>query len=240
MNLSITDWAAVVQAAGAIFTTVGVPVSIYFSAKALREVQLDRRLRQQPHMQFERGGYTYPIALARSGKRIRGINPKAVETLFPTLADDAVSVDLDFIKNANGSIKPFRVGKLKNFGLGPALHARVIWVPQTVYIHGEPFEIDERKLKEPLYRADLNTLPCIPANVLPGEQGGLSRLPTFVNKDVDQKLSRIDGFLRIVANDVFRQEHETHQEFSIFMEYKGPHPTFHVSFGDSLPVASAA
>lgn len=237
--LTLSDWTAVIQAAGAIFTAVGVVTSLYLSTRALREVQLDRRHRQMPHLQFERGGYRYSIKFVKAGKRIPGIAPRAVERMFPPLPDDAESVHIDSTNKENGAREIPSIGKLKNFGLGPALSAHVTWVPHRVFVQSESFEIDAQKLREPVYCASLNTMPCVPAHIPPGEQASLTRLPTFIDKDIHRKLSQVDGVLVISAHDVFGQVHEFKQEFTIFMKYTDPQPTFHVTFGDLLPDAAA-
>jgi hypothetical protein len=238
--LSIADWGALFQAGGAVFTTIGVIASLYFSITALRELQRDRRHRQKPHLQFERGGYRYLVEFVKAGKRIPGINPRAVEKYFIDLPDDAESVHLKLPENALGKMEVPSVGQLKNFGLGPALSTHVTWIPTRVFVHSESFEIDKQKLLEPAYCHALNTMPTNPAHILPGEKAALTRLPTFIDKDVHRKVTRVDGILLIAAQDVFGQLHEFRQEFNVFMDYVDPRPTFHVTFGSSVPDAMEA
>lgn len=233
-TLTLTDWGSIANVVVAIFTGVGVVASLFFSRKALREVQLDRRQRQSPHVLFERGGFRYPIKYVQAGKRIPGVNPKVVERLFPHLPEEAISVRLDEKKNDDGTIDPRRIGRLKNFGQGPALAVHVTWIPDKVWVGEEAFTLDKAKLEEPIYSKSLNTMPCVPGHIPPNDESGLSRLPTFIEKDTEKKLTRVEGVLLITCHDVFGQTHESKQEFSVFTGYKESSPWFHVTFGDLL------
>lgn len=233
-TFSVSEWAALIQAMGAIFTTVGVVASLYLSVRALREVQADRRQRQAPYVQFEQGGYRYPVRFVKGGKRIPGINPAYAEACFPELDDEAESVQLVSARHG----EPVGIGQMKNFGSGPAFSVKVIWIPQRVVIKSEAFEIDDAKREEPLYSAALNTLPSFPSHLMPGDESGLTRLPTFIVKDVDRKLSRVDGVLKINALDTFGRWHETTQRFIIFPKYNEEPPKVHITFSKVLPAES--
>ena len=238
--MTLPEFSYAAQLVIATFTMVGVLASLYFSTKALREVQADRQQRQRHYLAFERGGHRYPIKFVNAGRRIPGVDPKAVERLFPSLPDGSESVRLDEKKKENGSIDLITIGHLKNYGLGPALSVRVTWIPIEVWIRNERFEINEQKLAEPIYSVGLNTMPSVPAHILPGEEAGLSRLPTFIEKDVEKKITRVEGILAIAAQDVFGNPILSRQEFSIFTGYKDEKPWFHVSIGDLILNDAAA
>lgn len=211
---------------------IGVIASLFFSIKALREVQNDRRQRQKPHLAFERGGYRYSIKYLKTGMRIPGVNPQVVEKLFANLPDDAESIRLNFNDDDDDEVK--RVGKLKNYGLGPSLESRVTWNPKIIWFGIEEIELNDKKLAEPLYATPLNTMPAMPAHIVPNELSGLTRLPTFIEKDFERKISRVNGTLMIMCRDVFGTAFVTEQEFDIFMSHELNKNYFHVTFGDIL------
>lgn len=229
-HLSIAESSSIFQAIGAIFTAVGVVVSLYLSTRALRELQSDRRQRQRPHLQFECGGFRYPIHFVKAGKRIPGVSPETVERAFVSLPEHAESVRLLERESAHGGVDPILVGNLKNFGLGPALSAEAIWIPQKVWVHSEPFDLGTQKLQEPQYSSALNTMPFFKSHLLPGDVTGLTRLPTFIEKDIERKITRVDGLLVISAMDVFGERHEWRQRFHAYTGYNDQPPWFHVTF----------
>jgi len=230
----LSDWSAIAQVFIAVFTVVGVIASLYFSTKALREVQADRKQKQKPHLAFGLGGYRYPIRFVKAGKTIPGVDQKYVKQVFSDMSENAESVRLDEKKEEDGSIKSIRIGRLKNYGLGPAISTRVTWIPQKVWVGSESFEIDYKKLIEPIYNPSLNTMPSIPSHISPNEEGGLSRLPTFIEKDVEKKLTKVEGLLQIEAKDVFDTKIITEQKFYLFTGYKEEIPWVHVTFSDII------
>jgi len=230
--MSLNDWTSIAQIVIAAFTVIGVVMSLYFSRQALREVQKDRRQRQKPHLAFERGGYQYSVKFVKGGKYIPGVNPRAAERLLAELPEDAESVRLIEKEYEDGSIDPVHIGRLKNYGQGPALTTFVTWIPHEIWIGNESFKIDEEKILEPIYSPGINTMPAIPSHMQPDEESGLPRFPVFIEKDVDKKISRVDGVLAIKAVDVFEKNHVFLQEFSIFPQYKENEPHVHITFGE--------
>ncbi len=233
-EFTLNDWSSIAQILIAVFTVLGVLISLYLSTKALREVQSDRQQRQKPHLAFERGGYRYSIKFVKAGKRIPGVNPKSVERLFPELPEDAESIRLNERKNDDGTINPIWIGRLNNYGLGPALSTHVTWVPVELWVGNEQFKLDEKKRSEPVYSLSLNTMPTVPAHIQPSEESGMPRLPTFIEKDIEKKITRVEGTLIITAKDVFENLLECQQEFTIFTNYKDEKPWVHVTFGDLI------
>ena len=235
MALTLSKSSDVAQLLIALFAIIGVITSLYFSSKALRELQADRQQRQKPHLAFERGGYRYPIKFVKAGKRIPGVDPKAVERLFPGLPEDAESVRLLRRENEDGSIAFTRIGRLRNYGLGPALGTHVTWTPKQVWFGNEKFEFDKTKLSEPVYCSQLNDMPSCPEHILSGEIAVLTRLPTFIEKDTDKKITRVDGVLIIEAMDVFDRNNRFEQGFKLFTHYAGAKPSVHITFWDLIP-----
>jgi hypothetical protein len=157
MAVTLAKSSDVAQLLIALFAVVGVLASLYISRKALRELQADRHQRQKPHLAFVPGGGDYPVEFVKAGKSIPGIDPKSVAQVFPELPDDAESVRL---------IGRMSVGKLRNYGLGPALGTHVTWTPKQVWFGNEKFEFDKTKLSEPVYCSQLNDMPSCPEHIL--------------------------------------------------------------------------
>lgn len=232
-NLTLTEWSDVANVVIALFTIIGIIVSLYFSRKALKEVQKDREHSQRPWLAFEGGGYRIPIHFVKAGKRIPGKNPEYVEAVLASLPDEAESNRFESITE-DGDLR--KIGKLVNYGVGTALEAEVLWIPKTIKIGSEEFEIDERKLAEPLYSEALNTSPAVPENILPKEESGLTGLPAFIEKDFQKKISEVEGVLEITYRDTYNKIHTTKQLFFMATNYqeKDNGPWIHVTFRDVL------
>ena len=232
--MSLNDWSSLAQIVVSLFTAVGVVASLYFSRQALREVQADRRLRQKPHLVFENGGYQYPIKFVKNGPFIPGINPSAAKKLLDHVPEGAESVRLNEKEHEDGSFDSIDIGILRNHGQGPALATTVTWVAKEIWVGNENFKLSNEKQLEPIYSCSLNRMPSVPHHLQPNEVAGLPRLPTFIDKDVDKKISRVDGILVIKCRDIFESEHLFEQEFRIFTEYKSEEPHVVVTFGKPI------
>jgi hypothetical protein len=211
-----------------IITVIGVFASIWLSIKALREVQRDRKLNHKPYLIFERGAHRIPIEFKKRGKSIPGINPNYVKHTFSHLPDDIESVRVK--KGKKGKI--IKYGHLKNYGNGPAVNVKVLFKPQKIWVGKEMFKLKNQKLKEPQYKESLNTLPISPSHVSKDNEGQLVRIPTFIEKDFEKKITRIDGILKINYFDIFNQKHTTKQVFRIFTGYEEEEKYLQFVFGD--------
>ena len=229
-NLTLMEWSAIAQILIAILTVVGVIVSLYMSTRALKENKEDRLIRQKPHLAFEGSGWELPIEFVSAGGCIPGIDPECANEIFSNLPKDAESIRLRHEENKKF---PF-YGELKNFGLGPALETEVSWISSSIKIGSETFIINASKRKEPLYSRPLNTMPSWPQHILPGGNAKLTRLPTFIDKDYEKKISEVEGILMIKYLDVFGNSHNTNQKFWIETNYKAEKPTVHVTFMDVI------
>jgi hypothetical protein len=227
-SLTVQDWGLVAQIVATLATLTGVLVSLWLSVKALREVQTDRKLRQRPHLAFEMGGWKLPVEFVTAGKRIPGINPTYVESVFPDLPATAESVRLFNQKSKHW--RPTFYGRLKNFGFGPALSTYITWIPKVIWIGSEKFVLDDKKLAEPIYSAKLNQMSTSPSHIAPGVEAKLSRLPTFIEKDVNKKITRVEGHILIQCEDVFAETLSVRQEFGLFTGYNESPPTVLIKF----------
>lgn len=234
-SLTLIEWSALAQVILTIVTAIGIIVSLYMSRKTLREIQTDRLLKQKPHLAFEGGGMRMTVEFLKKGKGIPGVNSEYAKMMFSNLPDNAESVRLKDKTKENGQSRLLHYGRLRNFGLGPALEARVTWVPVRIKIGSETFQIDNGKRDEPRYRRELNEMPAIPEHIFPGSESVLSRLPTFIEKDFEKKISEVDGVLEITCEDVFGKTHTTHQNFYIKTNYTGENPYVHVTFKELAP-----
>jgi hypothetical protein len=232
IDLSLADYGALAQILLSIISTVAIVTSIWLSIKALREVQVDRKLRQRPYLGFEIGGYSVPVEFRRAGKTVPGIDPDFVKKVFADIPDDAESVRLKQKENKDGSVEIIFYGQLRNYGLGPALATTVTWMPKEIWLGSERFSLSTGKTPGPQYQQILNCMPSVPSHILPGKEAKLSRLPTFIDKDYKKEITRVEGILRIECKDVFGGKHTVTQEFYAFTYYKSEKPYIHVTFGD--------
>lgn len=225
---SLQDYTDVSQVVLTAFTVVGVVASLLISARALREVQIDRALRQAPFLAFVTGGTRRHVEFVRAGSAIPGIDPKAAARAFPNLPPNAESVRLA------GPAPECFYGRLVNLGAGPALGTRVVWIVDAVQIGHDRFELTDAKRMEPLYSEGLNTLPAVPGHIRPGEEAQLTRIPTFIEKDINKQILRVEGRLRILCADVAGQANTFEQSFRVFTGYTEQPPWFHVTFSQLL------
>jgi hypothetical protein len=77
-------------------------------------------------------------------------------------------------------------------------------------------------------------MPTTPSHILPRKQAVLSRLPTFIEKDFEKKITQVEGFFKVTSKDVFGETHIIKQKFYLFTNYKSEKPSVHVTFGDFL------
>lgn len=218
-----------------IIAFVGIAVSMWLSVKALREVQIDRRLRQMPHLAFDYGGQHLPIEFRKIGRRVLGINPRYAEGLFRNQPENAESIGLKSEPSEGGRSEVMRrYGTLRNYGLGTAFSAEVTWIARRVRIGSEEFDIDSKKSLEPQYSEELNCIPASPSHILPGEVAEFVRLPTFIHKDFEKKISEVEGTLLIECEDLYGGEHITNQGFFLFTHYGSESPAIHITFTDLI------
>jgi hypothetical protein len=234
-DLTLSEWSDLAQVCATLLGFTGIIVSMWLSIRALREVERDRKLRHKPYLAFEQGGHRLPVAFVSGGNFVPGVNRAYAEKVLRHLPADGESVVIAHPEK-DGRIKPIFYGHLKNYGTGPALSTAVTWKPREIWIGNEAFTIDERKQQEALYSRELNQMPTIPSHIEPAAEATLSRLPAFIVKDYEKKITRVDGELIIECRDIFGQLHMAVQEFHAFTEYREQPPGFHVTFSDLIDV----
>jgi hypothetical protein len=227
-DLTLSEWSDLAQVCATVIGFTGIIVSIWLSVRALREVERDRKLRHKPYLAFEQGGHRLPVKFVRGGSFIPGVNRTYADKVLGHLPTDGESVVIAHPEH-EGRIKPILYGHLKNYGAGPALSTAVTWMPKQIWIGNESFTIDERKQREALYSRELNEMPTIPSHIEPGAEAKLSRLPAFIIKDYEKKITRVDGELIIECRDIFGLSHRAVQEFHSFVEYREQPPVFSTS-----------
>ncbi len=209
------------QVASAIFTFLGVLVSLYMSFRALKEVHIDRKLNRAPYLAFVPGGQRLPIDFEMLSKDEQ-IEEKVDKIENPTWIG---------IKTENG-IVTHKYHGLKNYGLGPAIQARVTWIPEQIWAGAKNFLITKDELLERKYSKVLNTIPASPGHILPGQEASFFRIPTFIVRDFEKIINRVSGIIEIRYMDLFKEEHLTRQKFHIFTGYKGTQSYIHFTFSD--------
>jgi len=230
-SLTLSEWSMLSQLLLTFITFLGIVFSLWLSRQTLKEVQIDRKLRQKPHLAFEPRGQIVYVEFS-GGKAIPGVNINYVRKVLSNLPNDIKTIRLkEGLIDSERRAYPF-YGCLKNYGLGPALATEVIWIPQKIWIGSESFSIDEKKLSEPIYSSGLNSMPALPEHILPEQQAELSRLPSFIVLDYEKKIKRVDGVLSIEYEDVFGEKHKTVQLFRVFTHYDNEKPQITVTFSD--------
>jgi hypothetical protein len=239
---NVQFWGLIAQLGVAFVTLVGILISMYYSSQALQEVRRDRELRYRPYLAFEPGGHRRMIDFVEAGRAIPGVNPAYTEQVLSHVPEDIESVRL-VSPSANGEDgseddesyrNPAFYGSLINLGAGPALSTEVVWVAESVGIGSDVFEIDESKRSEPVYREELNKMPSSPSHIAPEKKASLSRIPTFIEKDFEKKITEVSGHIKIRYKDTIGNEYETKQDFWIMTGYDQDPPFFHVTFRDII------
>ncbi|MET7822240.1 hypothetical protein [Micromonospora zamorensis] len=196
-------------------------------AAAREELQTDRRLRFHPIVVFDKGAVGVPVKLRRFGRRLGGINPKAVEEAFP-----AHTANLEVIDNTRN------YGSIRNIGAGPALDVHVWWVAEKLHFGGDVFTVDAAKQKERKFGRGFNNLPAVPSILGTDDSAQMTRIPTFLIADFEQKITKIEGVLRITYSDIFGNLLETRQLVRMFVERQGSKLELLVTFADLLVLPS--
>ena len=228
------EWAALGQVAAALFTFIGVIVSLSLSIHALRESHADRRLRHRPYVLFEGGGHRRPVRFVKAGRCVPGINPAFANRYFAHLPEDILSVRLAEAGTVDGVVRPITYGTLRNYGVAPALNVSIKWIPKLTRRtpnQGIWEPVDSTDVR---YAIQINEMPPVGGHILPGNATALARLPTFIEKDYKKELAEVHGYLVIQYTDVFGRRYTTRQGFIVLTDYTLPDPYFHTTFLDPI------
>jgi len=239
-QLTLSEWSAIAQVAATLIGLAGVVISVWIGISTLREVQHDRKLRHRPYLAFEYGGHRIPVEFLAGGPFVPGVSRAYAEKALASLPPKGESVVILRAPGTAGRAKPVFYGHLRNYGAGAALSTEVTWVAERIWIGEESFVLDNAKMQEPLYAAPLNTMPTIPSHIEPGAEAQLSRLPAFVVKDYDKKVTQVDGHLMIRSADLFGAKYIVQQAYHLFCDYKESPPSVHVTFSDLITAEGAA
>ena len=207
-------WVDLSQIVTAIVALVGIVLSFWFSRKTLLEVKKDRIISQRPFLLFEYGGNRTTIEFRKHLD-----DKEYVQAYWPVIND-------------KGGIHVPTIGKLKNFGSGPAIDIKIKWIVEEVYIKGERFNIDENKKKEKKYSESMNTNPIMTSHLYPNQESGFHIIPYFISADFEKTIERASGYIIITYSDTYENKHETYQKFNVFTNYD--EKWFHTTFSDLI------
>lgn len=236
-NTTGVDYIGIAAIILPVVTLIGIIVSMWLSVKALREVQIDRRIRHMPHLAFELGGEMLAIQFEKTGTNVSGIDRGYAKKVFKDIPENSESISLKTKKLENGREQVIsEYGKLRNYGTGPALSTEVTWIAKKVKVGVEDFKITEDKLKEPRYSGQLTCIPASPNSIMPGEIASFFRLPTFIQKDFEKKIKEVEGVIEIKCTDILGGNQSTIQEFRIFTDYESSEPSIVITFGHVIKV----
>lgn len=224
MLLGVLQIAQIVAALG---TLVAVGCSLYVASRARAEVRADRRIRALPIIVFEVGGEVLSIERRRFQHRIGGCNPDAVADKFRELPADGMVIDNN---------KDY--GSIRNIGSGPALDVQVEFQPHWVRMGAETFSIDDKKRREWRYSYSFNQLPAVGQVVAAGAEAHLTRIPTFIFLDFEDRISEAEGTMVIRYRDVAGLTWTTRQVFRYFNSIFDENRVYSMTFSDISEIPS--
>lgn len=205
--MNLVDFAQIVTA---LVTTAGVVWSLKYSKKTIEEVNKDRLFSRLPFLLFDYDfGLINLICYKRPGEGYT--NNSLSQQPFPKSETN--------VKTA---------GILKNYGSGPAIDIKIVWVAETVFTSSCPdgytpdlldnFSIEENKTN--VHSPHLDT----------GQTTGIHTIPYFIHTDSRHEISRVNGHFIIKYKDTFGNQYETKQGFYLFTNYEHNQPSLHISF----------
>ncbi|MGC5224475.1 hypothetical protein ACPW96_18070 [Micromonospora sp. DT81.3] len=212
--MTLDDLASLSQVIAAVGAILAVVASLYFTRRTLDEVREDRRLRQAPYLVWKPGPYVTCTEEVDIGPSVPGVNPAFIRQSFPELvARQGISIlpTVDF-------------GEIANIGAGAALEPSIVWIPDRICLGAEEFAVDDAKRSEPSYHRPLNTMPVVPAVLAAGEVGEITRLPAFIVKDYDRRVTWVKGTIELSCKDVGGLRQSWRQGFYLFTQPADEHP----------------
>lgn len=166
------------------------------------------------------------VVYIKNGHRSPGCTPEIVKIVKKDIPEDAISLQRDFLNSTFGT--------LRNYGNGTAFNISLTWIPKIIWINGEKFDLDSKKMQEPKYSEIFNTKPVGEFNLLPEQTTGILHWPMFIEMDYSLCISRVEGYFRLNYDDSFGNHYSTCQEYHLFTEYKEDIPRIHVTFHESF------
>ncbi|MEV1246422.1 hypothetical protein [Nonomuraea sp. NPDC049750] len=210
---------------------LAVFAAIYVSYKTRLDVQRDRDLRILPILAFQPEGTVVSLNERNFNYSIGGVSADFVKSNFRDIPAETRILDLpdDF----------HTYGQLINYGQGPAFDVRVAWKPETMAIGSDEFPLGYELLKSLKFDEELNTMPSVPANIAPGEEAGLTRIPTFLILDTKRAATAIECRAIINYKDLLGRQMQTTQQVHVFPEHTHNEYTYIITFGDVLNLPAA-
>jgi len=195
-----------VTAVGVLVTAAGILISLYVGVSTLREVRRGRQLSIQPFCLFATGAQKIAVELS-DANGIPGIDLAMASQLTKNKPAGENRVD---VKN--------HWGRLRNYGLGPALNTRISVMSYRVFIDDQVFTIDDTKRKDFPYNERLNSIPASPSHLAVGQEAEFRRLPTPIVVDYKRRISRLDCVVKIIYEDVYANAYSKFQGLRVFCD----------------------
>jgi hypothetical protein len=107
-------------------------------------------------------------------------------------------------------------GKLRNYGLGPAINTRISLIPYRVFIGKDVFVIDDTKRTEFPYQELYNSFQATPSHLAVGGEGQFGRLPTPIVVDYKRRITRLDCVIKIEYEDLYANKFSKFEGLRVF------------------------
>ena len=223
--MTLNEWSSLVQIILVAITAVGIITSMYLSVKALREVQIDRKQRQKPHLGLSLFGMQVPIEFKK-------IPPRMLFRFMPNNLATKLMTDLPenakCVSTKSGGIG-IGIGEIINFGLGPALSVSINYI--VIELEGE---FDNVNLGDPIYRREFNRGSTFPSHILPRQKADIIEIPLFIILDIEQRIRKVKGIIEISCHDVFCEKHIVKQGFVLLTGYDRKEPMIQITWTENM------
>jgi hypothetical protein len=225
--VTVSDWASWAQVVIALVGIVSLLVSMALSRRALYETRLERQWRLSPFLYFQTGLKGVPVEIvAGAGHAIPGINPESASKLLG---------HINGIAGSDSILPREPYGELVNVGQGAAVEVTVAWLTERVVT------ADGTTPDKALLSKRLNVMPAVPRVIRPGEYGQLTRLPSYIVKDIGHNLVEAHGYLEIACKDLGGSHHVRYQSVHLWIDWSREFtPIVDVTFGDQVERPDAA
>lgn len=215
------------QMASTIIAGAGIVASTLIGLSALNGNRRERRDKILPNLLFTPGGETARIALTD-------------EWVFP--GRDASDLEVrGFLANLPADSRRIvlrePVGELSNYGSGPAMNIKIVFLPERIQAEGGWRELSAGEKASFAFKPDSNEIIPAPAHLATGKSGSMGVLPgavCFMLPDADA----VSGKAMITCKDAQGIPVTCTQEmaFSIVAGSgkKASAPSLAISFGDRI------
>jgi hypothetical protein len=195
-----------VTALGVLITAAGVLVSLYVGISTLREVRRGRQHSIQPYCLFSTGTQQISVEFSDAGG-IPGVD-----------IGPAVRLTKDRPPGKNRADTKHLWGKLRNYGLGPAINTRISLIPYRVFVGKDVFVIDDAQRTGFPYSEIYNSFGVTPSHLAVGGEGLFMRLPTPIVVDYKRRITRLDCVVKIEYEDLYASKYTKFQGLRVFAQ----------------------